>query len=106
MYSNVSRPSSTASLERRTLKTTSCESDCCLGLRRSARLSISQTPSYSTDNTTSHNLVEHRQIWMKGIYLGPVNKQGYSRRSEIFKATKAIKAKEKEMVAKAIAKKK
>ena len=43
---------------------------------------------------------------MKGIYLGPVNKQGYSRRSEIFKATKAIKAKEKEMVAKAIAKKK
>ena len=104
IYTNVGRSSSTSSLDRRTLKTASCESDRCLALRKSARLSVSQTHSYSTPNTTTHKSVAGPQIWANGTYSGPVNKQGYSRGSEIFRAMDAIKAKEKETAAKAIAK--
>jgi hypothetical protein len=48
IYMNVGRASSTSSLDRRTLKTASCEFDFCLALRKSARHLVSQTRSYST----------------------------------------------------------
>ena len=94
---DVGRASSTPSLDRRTLKTASCESDRCLALRKSARHSVSQTRSYSTYS------VGGRPIWENGIYSGPGNgnKQGYSRGAEIFRAMDAMKAKEKETAAKA-----
>ena len=60
--------------------------------------------SYSTHTTTTHKSVAGQQIWANGTYLGPVNKQGYNRGSEIFRAMDAIKAKENETAAKAIAK--
>ena len=104
LLSNGGRPSSTSSLDRRTLKAASCESDRCLALRRSARLSVSQTPSYSTYNTSSYNSGARRRIWTNDTYFGPVNNQGYSRGPEIFRAMEAIKAKEKEAAAMAIAK--
>ena len=92
---DVGRAASTSSLDRRTLKTASCESDRCLALRKSARHSVSQTRSYST------YLVGGRPIWENGTYTGPGNRQGYSRGAEIFRAMDAMKAKEKEMAAKA-----
>ena len=100
------RSSSISSLERRSLKTASCESDRCLALRKSARLSVSQTHSHSTRNTTTHNSEARSQIWANGTYFGPGNRQGYSRAAEIFAAVEAMKAKENEMAAKAMAKKK
>ena len=87
---NVGRSSSTSSLDRRTLKTASCESDRCLALRKSERHSVSQTHSYSTYS------VGGRQIWANGTYSGSRNKQGYSRGPEIFRAMEAIKAKDHE----------
>ena len=104
IYTNVGRSSSTSSLDRRTLKTASCESDRCLALRKSARHSVSQTHLYSTHNTTTNKSVAGQRIWANGTYSGPVNKQGYSCGSKIFRAMDAIKAKEKELATKAIAK--
>ena len=104
LYWNVGCPSSTSSLDRWTLKTASYESNHCLALWKSARHLVSQTPSYSTDNTTSHSSVALRQIWTNGTYSIPMNKQGHNCGSEIFRAMKAIKAKGKSPAAKAIAK--
>ena len=98
------RSSSILSLEKRSLKTASCESDRCLTLRKSARLLVLQTHSHSTRNTTTRNLEARLQIWANGVYSGPVNKQGYSRGAEIFRAVEAMKAKEYEMAVKAMAK--
>ena len=103
LYSIVGRPSSTSSLDTRTLKTAACESDRCLALRKSARHSLSQSPSYSNDKTASHDSVARRQIWANGVYTGSVNQHGYSRGAEIFRARDAIIAKEKEAAAKAAA---
>lgn len=94
---DVGRASSTSSLDRRTLKIASCESDRCLALRESTRHSVSQTRSYSTYS------VGGRPIWENGIYSGSGNgnNKGYSRGAEIFRAMDAMKAKEKETAAKA-----
>ena len=89
------RPSSTSSLDRHALKAASSESDRCLALRRSARHSLSQTHSYSTHNTTSYNSGARPEIWKNDTYSGPVNKNGYSRGPEIFRAMEAAKIKDK-----------
>ena len=104
LYSIVGRPSSTSSLDRRALKTAASESDRCLALRKSARQTLSQTPSYSNGKTASQDSVARRQIWANGVYTGSVNQHGYSRGAEIFRARDAKIAKEKEAAAKAAAK--
>ena len=58
---------------------------------RSARHSLSQTPSYSTYNITSYNLEARSDIWKNDTYPGPVNKNGYSRGLEIFRTMEAAK---------------
>jgi hypothetical protein len=88
------RPSSTSSLDRRALKAASSETDRCLALRRSARHSLSHTPSYSTYNTTSYNSGARPHIWKNDTYSGQVYKNGYSHGPEIFKAMEAAKNKD------------
>lgn len=90
------RPSMTSSLDRHPLKVASSDSDRSLAVRRSARQSLSQTHSQSTQNTTSRNSGARPDpiIWDNGTYSGPVNKNGYSRGPAIFKAMEAAKKKE------------
>jgi hypothetical protein len=90
------RPSMTSSLDRHPLKVASSESDRSLAVRWSARQSLSQTHSQSSHNTTSYNSGARpdKIIWKNDTYSGPVNKNGYSRGPEIFRAMEAAKKKD------------
>src|ERR1700738_61635 len=89
-------PSLTSSLDRLAPKATSSESNRCFALRRSTRQSVSQTQSYSTPHPTSYNSGARpvNTIWKNGTYSGPINKNGYSHGSEIFRAMEAAKKKD------------
>ena len=70
------------------------------------RHSVLQMSSYSTYNSLSYNMGAWRHIWTTDTLSNPTHNRGYIRMPEIFKAMEAMRAKEKEATAKAIAKEK
>lgn len=92
------RPSLTSSLERHTTQGCIFRVRSLFGLRRSARHSLLQTPLYSTYNTTSYNSGACLDILKNDTYSRLVNIHGYSRGPEIFKATEAIGALQREAI--------